>query len=399
MLHRVKYYFEDEDFDAQYARTLGKTASGMAEVGECLAAAANIKPGDDESWFAAWTSLAQNLESQAESAVTGVSKSAKYLRASEYYRAAFFYNRADLADPKLRSSYPAHVHCFREALSGLPFEIEPVEIAFETCTLTGYFFKPSDGQSKLPTIVVPGGYDSTAEELFPVGLAAIQRGINALVFDGPGQGATLYERGVPMRPDYETVSPAINDYVLSRPDVEPSQLAWMGRSFGGVLVPRAVFGDSRVAAMIVDPGQYDLFAGITKRFPPEMVSQLDDDTDEARQQFEGLLGIPRLAKLFGPRMTTHGLDSVWAYLNDMRRYNVRDQAPNIHCPSLVADNEFDPVSTGQGQMLYDALMCQKDFHRFTAAEGAGGHCEGAGQLVFFEYAFDWLTKTLVSEAA
>ena len=93
-------------------------------------------------------------------------------------------------------------------------------------------------------------------------------------------------------------------------------------------------------------------------------------------------------------MTTHGVDSVWAYLRSLRDFHVRDRVSLIECPSLVCDNEFDPVSTGQGQQLFDSLAGPKEFHRFTVAEGAAGHCEGAGQMRFFELAFDWLEETL-----
>ena len=62
-------------------------------------------------------------------------------------------------------------------------------------------------------------------------------------------------------------------------------------------------------------------------------------------------------------------------------------------PDVVTDNETDVVSTGQGQLLYDALTCPKTFRRFTG-EGAEGHCEGMGQIVFWTAAFDWLDATL-----
>ena len=32
----------------------------------------------------------------------------------------------------------------------------------------------------------------------------------------------------------------------------------VGRSFGGVIAPRGASGEPRLAAMVVDPGQYDI---------------------------------------------------------------------------------------------------------------------------------------------
>lgn len=41
----MKLYFEDESFDGQLQRSVGKANSGMANVGECLAIAERITPG------------------------------------------------------------------------------------------------------------------------------------------------------------------------------------------------------------------------------------------------------------------------------------------------------------------------------------------------------------------
>ena len=97
---------------------------------------------------------------------------------------------------------------------------------------------------------------------------------------------------------------------------------------------------------------------------------------------------------FEPRMVTHGMTTPRAYAADMRRYTCVEQAPKVTCPTLVTDNETDLVSTGQGQQLFDALTCPKTFRRFLRNEGAEGHCEGLGQVMFWTATFDWLSDTL-----
>ena len=84
----MKFYFDDPDYDGQYARTLGKTAYGCAEVGECVAVADQITPVSDVAWYAAWSAMAQRLESEADHAAGkrhSATASEKYLRAAEYY--------------------------------------------------------------------------------------------------------------------------------------------------------------------------------------------------------------------------------------------------------------------------------------------------------------------------
>ena len=223
---------------------------------------------------------------------------------------------------------------------------------------------------------------------------AAARGYAAYIFDGPGQGETLYDRRIFMRPDWEEVLPPVVDALAARDDVDQGRIALIGRSFGGYLAPRAASGEHRIAALVTDPGQYDLGAGIAKRFPPELTDRIDEDSPEATEMFQGLLGVDRLKRLFGPRMATHGSKTVQEYFRTMRTYNNEGLAELIRCPTLVCDNETDQVSTGQGQLLFDHLECPKDFIRFTAAEGAEGHCEGMGGTLFLERAFDWLDEKL-----
>lgn len=98
--------------------------------------------------------------------------------------------------------------------------------------------------------------------------------------------------------------------------------------------------------------------------------------------------------LLEPRMATNGVADPQSYFQDMRRYTSAELAASIKCPSFVTDNETDLVSTGQGQLLYNALTCPKAFRRFTRAEGAEGHCEGMAPIVFWTAAFDWLNTAL-----
>ena len=84
------------------------------------------------------------------------------------------------------------------------------------------------------------------------------------------------------------------------------------------------------------------------------------------------------------------MSTVRAYVGDMRRYNCREQAAAITCPSFITDNETDAVSTGQGQKLFDAAHLPEDVPPIPAGEGAEGHCEGMAPVVFWTAAFDWL---------
>ena len=64
----MKLYFDDVAFDGQLQRSVGKADAGMANVGECLAIAEQIAPGDRESWYAAWSGFATRLVERADAA-------------------------------------------------------------------------------------------------------------------------------------------------------------------------------------------------------------------------------------------------------------------------------------------------------------------------------------------
>jgi pimeloyl-ACP methyl ester carboxylesterase len=384
----MKLYFDDEGFDGQLQRTVGKCDAGMANIGECLYMASRITAGDRNSWYAEWSMFADGLVAQAAAAQRAghaTSAASLRLRATEYYRQAFFWHRDELGGKELTTAYRASVDAFRSALPNLPRPGRVIE-----GDTPGYLFAPP-GAGPFPTILHIGGYDGTAEELYASVYPAIERGWAFVGLDGPGQGSVLYDRRVPQRPDWEHVVPGMIKLLEGLPEVDARRIVLVGRSFGGLLAARGAAGALQPAALIVDPGQYDMGAGLAARLG-EPWKHVDDPA--AKSKFDALLEIPAMRTLLGPRMATNGVADPQTYFQDMRRYTSAELAPSIKCPSFVTDNETDLVSTGQGQRLYDAMTCPKAFRRFTRAEGAEGHCEGMAPIVFWTAAFDWLDTTV-----
>jgi hypothetical protein len=385
----MKLFFDDEGFDGQLQRSVGKADAGMANVGECLAIAAQIREGDRDSWHAAWSAFGRRLVEQADAALTSghrVSARSAYLRATEYLRQASFFHRENLDGTEFRTAYHASVAAFRAAV---PLLDHPTTVL--SGALTGYLFTPAGSSGPFPTLLHIDGYDGTAEELYASVYPAVQRGFAFAAVDGPGQGAVLYDQRIPMRPDWENVIPGMVDALLEHPEVDPNRVVLVGRSFGGLIAPRGASGEQRLAALIVDPGQYDIGAAVTARLGP-LAAKLDDPA--ADPEFQGMLDNPAMDALLAPRMVTNGTPTVRGYFTDMARYHNRDAAPKITAETYVADNETDRVSTGQGRLLYDHLTCKKQFRLFTAAEGAEGHCEGLAPIVFWTDAPDWLDDVL-----
>lgn len=398
--------FSDELYDGQLLRTVGHCTYGGAELGECWAAASEVRPGDRESWYRAWTKLADRATAAAEvSRRAGRRASAMraFLRASNYYRNAYIFHLEAPLPTLVRDAYRRHREAFAGAAALMPRPAERLAIPFEGDALPGYFV-PAPSGGRRPLVISVGGYDSTAEESYFFNAAAAgERGYHALIFDGPGQGELLIERGIPFRPDWEKVISAVLDAAIARPDVDGQRIAIIGESFGGYLAPRAAALDPRIAACILDPAQIGLFRAVRRRLPlPASVSaQLPAGPAWAIALLRFVLGRvarhPTKGWALRRGMLTHGVATPWEYIVETARYEQEELLQQIRCPTLVCDAESDDIAAFAKE-FYDRLTCPKAYLRFTAAEGAGAHCISGNRALFHERAFDWL-DSLFEEAA
>jgi dipeptidyl aminopeptidase/acylaminoacyl peptidase len=230
-------------FDAELLRTLSHACYGGADINECIATADRITEDDFESWYKEWNQTAERAQALAEaslSACHGVSAREAYLRASNYFRTSGVFLAGTPVDSRLIRALDRQAETFRLAAELLTPAFEPITVPYEGTTLPGYFIRAAEGNEPRPTIIITGGHDSTAEELyFWNGAAALRRGYNCLCFDGPGQGRALLKQELYFRPDWENVVRPFVDYALGRADVDKKRLAIMGIGFGGYLAPRA----------------------------------------------------------------------------------------------------------------------------------------------------------------
>lgn len=153
----MRLFFDDADFDGQLQRSIGKADSGMANVGECLAIAQQITPGDRDSWYMAWSNFAGQLAKRGKKALAAghkVSARNAFLRATEYFRQAFFYHRDRLDGEELRTAYGASVEAFQSALPFLDYQVDRIQGDL----FSGYLFANQDGPR--PTLLHIGGYDA-----------------------------------------------------------------------------------------------------------------------------------------------------------------------------------------------------------------------------------------------
>lgn len=402
---RVSLFFSDQLFeDFAVSIALGLASHGGPELGEVQAICAGITDGDDGSWYSAWRSAADRLVELGDASAQGghgVSAREAYLRASVCYSVAYHPLFGKPVDPRLLEAFGRQRAAFDKAASLMDPPGEQLTIAFEGAQLPAYLFRAPGADGPRPLLVATNGYDATLYEMFLAqALPALRRGYHCLIFDGPGQGAVLYEQGVPLRHDWETVVNTVVDAVVGRDGIDPDRIALTGWSLGGHLALRAASGEPRLAACVADPGLLSVPGAMIGRMRAAGVSE---DVLEQFPDWPAEMVEPMAAAISANRSQrwavqqrgfwANGVDTFPEYLRAIAPFDVTDRLKDITCPTAVTAAEADPLAASAPQVC-DALPGPKALLRFTSAEGAGEHCEMRNRSLLDQRVFDWLDTVL-----
>lgn len=391
----IPVFFDNADAEFQFLRVVGLANAGGAALGECItivrelgAPTAAIKPSLDSYfenyvamarlWTPAWARLGARVEAwagQAAAQAADLSTRDAYLRATTYYRAAEFFTADPLA-PEARALNEAGARCFTAAGQRLAGGFEAISVPYGDKDLPGYVITPGKSDKPRPTILMFTGFDGSAEEMFLwAGAAALERGYNVAVVDGPGHRGALYRHPeLVFRPDYDVPVRAMVDYLVQRGDVDEKRIVLCSISFGGGLSARAAAAlDDRLAAYITYPPMIDNAEAFAEAISPE-IAHIRTNPHSA-----WVTGAATLGDL----------------VDVMSQYNFRADAKHIKTPTLVL------LSDGEGAMyarhardFYDDLAGPKHIHTFTVSEGAAMHCSFNNLPRLHQVMFAWLNETL-----
>ncbi|WP_428673581.1 alpha/beta hydrolase family protein [Reyranella sp.] len=377
---------------------------GGADFGEIRAVARAIGEGDHSAYFSAWTTAGDRLSAEADAALAKghvASARALYLRASTFHATSFHPLYGAPVDPRLLAAFRKQVIAFDKGVALGPHPTAPLAIPFGKTTLPAYFIAAEGFETEVrPLIVFNNGYDCTiTDTYFACAVAASRRGYHSLVFDGPGQGAMLYERGVPLRPDWEVVIKAVVDFAEALPLVDATRIALSGWSLGGYLAPRGASAEPRIAALIADPGTWGIADGfrevIVRLFglPVEAVADLGTLDQAILDKVEAVIRANRQLswKVVQRGFWVHGVDTLRAFFTSAELFTMTGRAGLISCPTLITQAENDMLAAGAGAFAA-ALRCPTTLMRFTAAEGADGHCEMGNRSLLNCRVLDWLDE-------
>ena len=385
-----KIHFDHKDMDYYLSWILGREIYNGSNREECLATAQRITNADAESWYSAWSALAEQVQREAESALEKGDRAAArnaFLRACTYHRAPLF-----IMGPKHPDFYRHWQNmqsCFRRAAELSDPVIEPIEVPFGEHTLPGYFWQVDDSKTPRPTLVVVGGVETWAEDCyFMIGPAGAERGYNVITADLAGQGMNP-DQGLHFGARMEATARALVDYAFSRPEVDQERLALFGFSWGGHIAFKAARFDPRLKAMIANPPMPDVFRSV-------LAQQKDHNRHDpiSRTAFDQIVWRFGLKISFNPRDIAARFGKAWDYLT-----NGKVDVSQIRCPALLLAGEGEaPVTLAIVRECYEKLPDpKKKMVIFTREQGGEAHCQINNLALPNRTMFDWLDEVLIEE--
>ncbi|KAH7475489.1 hypothetical protein FOMA001_g11647 [Fusarium oxysporum f. sp. matthiolae] len=156
-----------------------------------------------------------------------------------------------------------HLDAFNTAIALLLVPGKRIELPFTDGKLRiPAIFYGSGKKEARPTIILGNGYDGGQEEMLHVmGKAILERGMNVITYEGPGQPTVRRKQNLGFIHEWEKVVTPVVDYLLTRPEVDPKSIGLLGYSFGGMLAPRAAAFEHRLAPVFAVDGVYE-FASV-----------------------------------------------------------------------------------------------------------------------------------------
>jgi hypothetical protein len=374
-----------------------------SDIGEVLVAAQEIIPKDMESYANAFNMLADRVQVQAN-AIDAVkfpfSARKAYFRAASYYRSADFFLHGNWSDRRIDALLAKQTTAFNMALRlmGIPGQ--------------RYNLTSMDNQIQIPVIVynsgIPGprptiimcqGYDGSQEEMYHVmGKAALERGINVITYEGPGQPIVRRDQDLGFIYDWEKVTIPVVDFAVNHAGVDSQKIGLLGYSFGGYLAPRAASLDHRLAAVMAIDGVFNFGQDILASLGPQMrelfTSGKITKFNNAITKVLASPDTPTEAKwAFQQGQWSFKASTPYEFVNKSMAYDLAPIIKSIKAPVFVGDAENEHLFQGQAQELAKALGPLAHYHFFNATLGVGEHCAVGGSVLQNQVVLDWFEET------
>ncbi len=362
-----KHYVDDEQFNLQINRFINDEFADNPIVQSDIE---DIVPQlkDDESWYQAWYTKAEERENNSE-----------WLIASTYYQASEFYLQSD--DPRNQPVYEKYRENFYKGYSD--FEYESYEVPYENSFLPVVKLI-TPGATK--NLLFFAGFDSYMEEM--IKMASYMKGINynIYVFDGPGQGTAL-RNGIKLIHNWEKPISSILDYF----DIKKASA--IGVSLGGYLVMRAAAFEKRLDKVVAFDIFYSFMDALRVRLPYDKITQLEqlleaNQEDIINNQFTSVMRLNLDLKWkINKGMENTGTKTPFQLLKSFQKYNVKPILPLINQDVLLLAGENDQyVPSSRLPEIANGLINAGKVEQklFDKESGGDQHCQAGRRDLGFK---------------
>jgi len=192
-----------------------------------------------EEWMQRWSRLGEQYERLARGSgtVAGRGRALRSAAACHHWAEFMYFGDADRKTAMRRKVRG----CFQESLAGGDLALTAGEVVVEGHRVPYFLALPAPharpAGGAMPCVILSNGLDSMTEvEVLAIAEQYLERGIAALLFDGPGQGVDVGRH--PLRMDMEIVVEALVRQLGQEPLIDPGRLGFLGVSFGGYFALR-----------------------------------------------------------------------------------------------------------------------------------------------------------------
>lgn len=423
--------FASAVFNAEALFALGAASSHSAEVGEVLRIAQTInartgdpaEPGTEafDAYCDVFSRYGDDLARRAASsgAAHAVTTRNRLMRASMYAAQELFFVLGSADGAREERVFDTAQSRWLRAVALFEPAVEHSEVDSPFGPIPVHFFPSPSGSGRRPTVIISEGSDGQNVETMQFGVtAALARGYNVVLFEGPGQMTPLFKRRVVFTPNWNKVIAPVLAWARGRADV--GKVALVGISFGGMLCARAAARVPGLDAVVLEPAAYDFTTMWGDQASMALVKETyrapAADKEGARKGLnEGFVSawpsLPRVEQftiykrgsIFDRRVQQEAragqpLSDYYALLEAMLPFRFGRDLGQITIPTLVLANEGDPFFGSQPEEAYALLhsvpRSRKELVHLTAQKGASLHDQPVGPQVAEEAVFDWLDDQL-----
>lgn len=207
----------------------------------------------EESWLSEWEKKADRyikLAEDAEKSRNSLSAGQFYFFASQCYYAVFLINLARIEDKQ--KIYRKYARLYRKSLDHYPSRVESVDIPVDDKkAVAGCLHLPADQKEPADCVIIYSGLGSCKEEMHTLARPLVDRGLAVFVPDMPGNGESLFSRGIKCGiQNLKGVFSNITGILGARDEIKSGGFGAYGLCMGGGYAHYAASGNSAYALCV-----------------------------------------------------------------------------------------------------------------------------------------------------